>query len=137
MGKNSHIFCHEASAASALFSVGMCPIPNTADGTLPLSEIKQMIRDDSDVHCCRTAAVCIENTQNVCGGRVLPLAYVDELGDFCKSRGLKLHMDGARLFNASTALGVPVSRVVEKANTVSFCLSKGLGAPVGSILAGS
>ena len=102
-----------------------------------MSDIKQSIRDDSDVHCCRTAAVCIENTQNVCGGRVLPLAYVDELGDFCKARGLKLHMDGARLFNASTALGVPVSRVVEKANTVSFCLSKGLGAPVGSILAGS
>lgn len=113
------------------------PVANAADGTLPLAAVEAAIRDSTDSHYARTRLVAVENTQNRCMGAVLTPEYMDSLGDLCKRRGLALHVDGARLFNAAAALKVRVDRLVEAADSVSICLSKGLGAPVGSVLAGS
>ncbi len=98
--------------------------------------MKRWIRGD-DPHYPRTSLICLETTQNMCGGKVLPLAYVDAVGEICKSRNLRLHIDGARFFNASVAMGVTPARLAQAADSVNVCLSKGLGAPIGSILAGS
>lgn len=109
---------------------------NQPDGTITLADIRNAVRGD-DPHYPRTRVVAIENTHNTCGGRVLPLAFVREVEGFCRDASLKLHVDGARLANASVASGVALSDLVAGADSVSLCLSKGLGAPVGSILAGS
>ncbi|KAG7159291.1 low-specificity L-threonine aldolase 2-like 2 [Homarus americanus] len=101
---------------------------NLPDGTFSLTELRQLVRGVDD-HWPTTALVCVENTQNMVGGRVLPLAWLDELGVLCRELELPLHMDGARLFNAAAALGVPPSRIVKDCASVSICLSKGLGAP--------
>lgn len=121
---------------SAYMGVSLHTVPNQTDGTLDIKDIHNAIRDD-DVHYPRTRLVEVENTQNSCGGRVLPLSYIRELEQFCHERNLLLHVDGARLANASVASGIPMDELVRGADSVSLCLSKGLGAPVGSILAGS
>jgi threonine aldolase len=100
-----------------------------------LADIEASIRDE-DVHHPRTRLVCLENTQNVCGGLPLPAEYVRQVADLAHGRGLKLHVDGARLFNAAVAQGVSAADLAAPADTVMFCLSKGLGAPVGSLLCG-
>jgi threonine aldolase len=94
------------------------------------------VRQPSD-HYRGTGLICLENTHNVAGGRVYPLETVDEICDRAHELGIRVHLDGARVFNAATACGKPVSRLIEKIDSVMFCLSKGLGAPVGSMLAGS
>lgn len=110
-------------------------IPNQADGTIKLEDMRNAIRED-DQHYPRTKLIALENTHNTCGGRVLPLPYIRQVEQFAKDNQLKLHVDGARLANASVATGVPMAELVKGADTVSLCLSKGLGAPVGTILAG-
>ncbi|KAL9290293.1 putative low-specificity L-threonine aldolase 2 [Arabidopsis thaliana] len=90
-----------------------------------------------DLHHPVTKLICLETTQANCGGRCLPIEYTDKVGELAKKHGLKLHIDGARIFNASVALGVPVKRIVQAADSVSICLSKGIGAPVGSVIVGS
>lgn len=116
--------------------VGLHTIPNRPDGTLKLADIQNAIRAD-DPHYPRTRLVALENTHNTCGGRVLPLAFIREVEELCQDAKLKLHIDGARLANASVASGSPIADLVSGADSVSLCLSKGLGAPVGSILAGT
>jgi threonine aldolase len=116
--------------------VGLHTVPNQPDGTIRLDDLKDAIRSD-DPHFPRTRLVALENTQNICGGRVLPLEYIRSVEKFCQEHNLKLHIDGARLANASVALQTPMKELVKGADSVSLCLSKGLGAPVGSILAGS
>ena len=105
-------------------------------GILSWEKIEPYIRPSSD-HFRGTGLICVENSHNICGGRVYPQAVLDEICDNAHERGLKVHMDGARVFNAATYLGTPVRDVVAKVDSVMFCLSKGLGAPVGSMLAGT
>lgn len=116
--------------------VSLHTVPNQPDGTLRIEDIADAVRAD-DPHYPRTRLIALENTQNNCGGRVLPLPYIRQVEQLAKEHGLKLHIDGARLANASVAMGVPMSELVKGADSVSLCLSKGLGAPVGSVLAGS
>ena len=101
-----------------------------------MKAIEGAIRAD-DQHFPRTTVVCLENTHNKKGGKVLPLAYVDQVGALCAKASIALHVDGARIWNAAAKLGVPPARCVAAADSVSVCLSKGLGAPVGSVIVGA
>lgn len=135
-GDKAHIFLYEGAGASAYMGVSLHTVPNQVDGTLAIPAISNAIRSD-DPHYPRTRLVAIENTHNTCGGRILPLSYLRQVEHLCRERNLRLHVDGARLANASVASGIPMDELVRGADSVSLCLSKGLGAPIGSILAGS
>eukprot|EP00438_Fugacium_kawagutii_P034098 Skav232058 [mRNA] locus=scaffold1641:100591:102071:- [translate_table: standard] len=134
-GKDSHIFVYEQGGASSLMGIVLNTIQNQADGTLDLEEVAKYIKPN-DPHFAVAKVLALENTSNKLGGLVLPLDYMDKAGDFCQRHGLKMHVDGARLWNAAVALKVPIARLVQMADSVNVCLSKGLGAPVGSILVG-
>lgn len=136
LGDNAHIFYYEQGGMSALGGVHPRTVPNLPDGTIDLDRMEAAIRGD-DEHYPISRLVALENTHNRCGGRVLPVAYVDAVGALAHSHGLALHVDGARLWNAAVALGLPPARLVQEADSVSCCLSKGLAAPVGSVVAGS
>ena len=113
------------------------PVPNQPDGRLLLSDLQRGFPDDpDDPQFALPSLICVENTQNRCGGVVLPTSYMREVRDFAAERTVPVHLDGARLFNAAVALGVPAAEITRYADSVQFCLSKGLGAPIGSILAG-
>lgn len=130
----SHPFNFEAGAPAALSGVQCLPIPGER-GILNPKAVEGAIRPDAPHHP-RTALVIVENTHNRGGGSIYPLDTLRAIWEVAKRRGLKVHLDGARIFNASVASGVPVHEYARCADTVSFCLSKGLGAPVGSLLAG-
>ncbi len=136
LGDKAHIFMYEAGGAAALGGIQPRTIPNRTDGTLDLEQVVASIRGD-DPHQPVTRLLALENTQNLCGGAVLPVDYMDEAGKLAHSHGLKLHVDGARIWNAAVALGVSPARLLKHADSVSACLSKGLAAPVGSVVAGS
>jgi threonine aldolase len=136
VGNRSHVFLHEVGGMAALGGIQANKIANQPDGTLRLDEIAEAIRED-DVHYPRTRLVCLENTQNACGGVPLTPNYTRSVADLAHSRGLKLHLDGARLANAAIALGVDLKALVSGADSVMLCLSKGLCAPIGSLLCGS
>ncbi|CAH2038083.1 unnamed protein product, partial [Iphiclides podalirius] len=135
-GHLSHIYKYEQGGVSHVGGVLLSTLQNKSDGTFDLEELESRIRG-SDLHEPVSAMVAIENTHNVCGGKVLPQEWVDRLGEVCSRRGLALHMDGARLLNASTYLGEAPARLVQPCDSVSLCFSKGLSAPVGSALVGS
>jgi len=125
-----------------LAGVQLATIRNQPDGTFSLTELRHKIRNYKDCHEPVTAMVAVENTHNICGGKVIPLAFLDELASLVREPGvgisrIALHMDGARIFNAAAALGVSVERITRDFDSVSVCLSKGLSAPVGSVLVGS
>jgi len=134
-GDKSHIYVNEAGGMAALGGIFPHPIPNQKDGTLRLEDIRAAIQPD-DQHRTVTKLVCIENTQNICGGLPLTVEYTQQVSQLAKENGLKFHIDGARIFNAAAALGVDVKELVTPADSVMFCLSKGLVAPVGSMLVG-
>ncbi|MGB9800928.1 MAG: low-specificity L-threonine aldolase [Thermanaerothrix sp.] len=136
MGHLGHTFLFEGGGVSALGGVFVHTLPNQPDGTLRLDDILAAIRPP-DVHHPITRLVVLENTHNRCGGIPLSVAYTHQVGDAIHARGLALHLDGARIFNAAVALGVTAKALAEPADTVTFCLSKGLCAPVGSVLCGS
>jgi len=136
LGNQSHTFLYEAGGIAALGGVHPFPIPNQPDGTLSLADIQASIRVD-DPHYPVTRLVLLENTQNRCGGVPISLEYTQSVGEMTRQRGLKLHLDGARLFNAAVALEVPAAQLAEPADSVTFCLSKALCAPVGSVLCGT
>jgi threonine aldolase len=136
VGSRSHIYLNEAGGMSALGGIMPNPLSNQHDGTLDLDDILAAIRTE-DVHHPITRLICLENTQNACGGIPLTVEYVCQVGELAHSRGLSLHMDGARIFNAAAALNVDVKDLVAPADSVMFCLSKGLSSPVGSILVGT
>jgi threonine aldolase len=136
LGDLAHIFLYEQGGSAAVGGVHPHTLRNQPDGTLDLAEIAEHIRGDND-HYPVSRLICLENTQNRCGGRVLRPDYVDAVGELAHARGLKLHVDGARLWNAAVALGTPLSRLVAAADSVSVCFSKGLAAPVGSAVVGS
>lgn len=136
VGDKSHIYVNEAGGMAALGGIFPHPIPNQKDGTLRLEDIRASIQPD-DSHRTITRLVCIENTQNMCGGVVLSAEYTKQVGQLAKEHGLKLHIDGARIFNAAAALGVDIRELVAPADSIMFCLSKGLVSPIGSMLVGS
>lgn len=131
---NAHIVHYEMAAAAALSGAQIRPVA-TPDGILT-SELAASAIRPAGMHMPRTSALAAENTHNVAGGKVMPLAVWDALVDVAREHGIALHLDGARLWNAAVALDVPPQRVARGATTVSVCLSKGLGCPVGSCLAG-
>lgn len=136
VGNLSHIYLNEAGGMAALGGIQPCPIQNQSDGTLALDDILLSIRTE-DVHHPITRLVCLENTQNICGGVPLTSDYTHQVGDLAHDNDLFLHIDGARIFNSAAAQNIPVKELVEPADSVMFCLSKGLAAPVGSMLVGS
>jgi len=136
VGDQAHIFYYEQGSAAVVGGLHPRTVPNQPDGTLDLNHIETAIRGD-DVHFPRTRLICLENTHNRCGGTVLDAAYLQAVGALARRYSLKLHVDGARLFNAAVALGVDVKALAADADSVSFCLSKGLAAPIGSLLCGS
>jgi threonine aldolase len=136
LGNKAHTFLYEAGGISALGGVHSCQLPNQPDGTLALSDIQAAIRS-KDAHQPISRLVCLENTHNRCGGVALTPEYTQAVGELAHKNGLFLHLDGARIFNAAVAQGVPVKSLAEPADSVTFCLSKGLCAPVGSVLCGS
>lgn len=131
----SHLMDFELSMVAWFSGCLVRPIP-TEDGILRWDVIKNYVRPKSP-HCAPTAAVAIENTHNMAGGTVYPMEVVNDVCDRAHEMGLKVHMDGARIFNAGCALKRPVSEIAAKADTVMFCLSKALGAPVGSMVVGT
>lgn len=132
VGQLAHSYRYEGGGAAVLGSVQPQPLPQQADGTLRLEDIAAAIKPD-DEHFARTRLLALENTWN---GKVLPQAYLDAASDLAHARGLATHLDGARLFNAIVASGAEPARLVRGFDSVSVCFSKGLGAPVGSVLVG-
>ncbi len=137
VGKQAHIFRYEAGSASALGGVHPHTIEVQPDGTLPLDAIREAIRPAGNPHFPRTRLICLENTQGTVGGIPISAEYTAQVGEIAREHGLKLHIDGARIFNAAAALNADPAELVAPADSVMFCLSKGLCAPVGSMLVGS
>ena len=135
VGSQSHIYLNEAGGMSALGGIQPCPVQNQPDGTLAVEDVLRSIRTE-DVHHPITRLICLENTQNICGGVPLTAEYTRQVGEIARQNSLSLHIDGARIFNAATAHNIPVKELVAPADSVMFCLSKGLAAPVGSMLVG-
>jgi len=136
VGDQAHTYIYEQGGSSALGGIHPRPLPNQPDGTIDLVAIEAAIRGPN-IHFPRTRLICLENTHNRCGGAVLTPQYMHDVGDLARCHGLRVHLDGARIFNAAVALGVDVKELVKDADSVTFCLSKGLGAPVGSVVCGS
>jgi len=136
VGNQSHIYLNEAGGMSALGGMQPCPVPNQKDGTLALDDIRASIRTE-DVHHPITRLICLENTQNICGGVPLTADYTRQVGDIARENNLALHIDGARIFNSAVAQNVDVKELVAPADSVMFCLSKGLASPIGSMLVGN
>jgi threonine aldolase len=132
VGQQAHTYRWEAGGAAVLGSIQPQPLPNQADGTIRLEDIEAAIKPD-DAHFARTRLLALENTW---AGHVLPLAYLEAAAALARRLGLATHLDGARLFNAAVASGVPARTIAQHFDSVSVCFSKGLGAPVGSALAG-
>ena len=136
LDNRSHIYLYEAAGPALISGVQVCAI-DTPDGVIPIDTIAASIRDSTDVHCAITSLICIENTHNMHGGRVLPIDYLRELRELSLERQIPIHLDGARIFNASAATGISPAEYASLVDSVMFCLSKGLGAPIGSMLVGS
>jgi threonine aldolase len=136
LGKDAHTFRYEAGGVSVLGGVHSCQLPNQPDGSIALDDIKGAIRAD-DPHQPITRLIALENTHNRCGGVYQSVEYTRQVVEFVHACGLKVHLDGARVFNAAAALGVPAKDLTQDVDSVTFCLSKGLSAPVGSVLCGS
>ncbi|MGQ7815118.1 low-specificity L-threonine aldolase [Metapseudomonas furukawaii] len=133
VGQQAHTYKYEGGGAAVLGSIQPQPIEGEADGSLDLARVEAVIKQD-DFHFARTRLLALENTMQ---GKVLPLDYLAAARELTRRRGLGLHLDGARLFNASVKLGVEAREITRHFDSVSVCLSKGLGAPVGSVLCGS
>ncbi|HMN15092.1 MAG TPA: low-specificity L-threonine aldolase [Bellilinea sp.] len=136
MGTKAHTFLYEGGGISALGGIFAHTLPNDPDGTIPLELIEKGIRG-ADIHDAITKLLVLEKTDNRCGGTVLPVSYLEKACGLMRSRGLLSHLDGARVFNAAAALNVPVAEIAKPFDSVTFCLSKALCAPVGSVLCGS
>jgi threonine aldolase len=136
VGDKSHMFLFEQAGAAQFGGIASRTVPNLADGTMDLSILSSAIRED-DIHEPRTRLICIENTHNACGGKVLPLAFLRDLKAIALERAIPIHMDGARIWNAITAMETTPEKISIYVDSLSVCLSKGLGAPVGSLLVGS
>ena len=138
VGSKSHICLYEGGNVANLGGVHSRQLPeDTITAELSLVSVRDAIRMDNDDHYPRTEAICLENTHNILGGVALDQNYIDTLGTLAHQNHIQLHMDGARIFNAAIARGVSVRRMCQHVDSVSVCLSKGLGAPLGSVLVGT
>ncbi len=133
LGNRSHIFLHEVGGLSSLGGIHPRILPNNPDGTLPLPLLEESIRHP-DIHSPSTRLICLENTHNFCQGSPLTPEYMDRTAALAAKHGLRIHLDGARLFNAAVAQDIEVKTLTRQADSVMFCLSKGLSAPVGSLV---
>lgn len=136
LGDASHIFLNEVGGMAALGGILPHIVPNEPDGTLRLKDIEAAIRTEN-IHFPRTRLICLENTHNRCYGAPLTPSYTARVVALAKEKGLAVHLDGARIFNAAVALGVDVRELTEGVDSLNVCLSKGLAAPVGSVICGS
>ncbi len=140
LGDQSHIYHYENGGASALGGLVFRPVATSADGTMPLEALRKAIHlpahDYHYYHYTRPGVICLENTHNRCGGRVLSPEYFAEVAALAAEHGLPVHLDGARLFNAAVAAGRPITDWTRHVTSVQLCLSKGLSAPVGSLICG-
>jgi threonine aldolase len=136
LGDQCHIFAYEVGGVARVAGALTHPLINNEDGTIEPHAIVNAARQPG-LHVPRTALLCLENTHNRCGGEAIPAETIDRLAGLAHEHGLAVHLDGARVFNAAAALGVPAARVAREADSVSFCLSKGLGCPVGSLVCAS
>lgn len=134
LGDDAHIVAHESGASSVIAGVQLRTL-NTNKGMMNVQEIDSKLRKEENIHYPKTSLICLENAYS--NGRVLPLSYMDEIFSIAKENNVKVHLDGARLFNAATYLNVDVTEITKYCDSVMFCLSKGLCAPIGSIIAGS
>lgn len=132
-GNESHVFLHEQGASAQIAGVSLCAFPNNDDGTFDVKKLESMIRTDR-IHEPISKLVLVENTIN---GKIIPQSWVEDLMKVVKKHDLRTHLDGARLWNASVASGISAQELAAPFDSVTFCLSKGLGAPVGSVLCGS
>lgn len=136
VGNKAHTFSFEAGGISVLGGVHSCQLPNQPDGSLALEDIEAAIRPD-DPHDPISRLICLENTHNRCGGTYQTPDYMNRVSEFAHGRGLSVHLDGARIFNAAAVQGIKAKELAGPVDSVTFCLSKGLCAPVGSVLCGS
>ena len=136
VGDKSHIFLFEQSGAAQFGGISPRTVPNLPDGTMSLEDIRLAIRDE-DIHEPTTKLICIENTHNVCGGKVIPISFLQELKVLADSQNIPIHLDGARIWNAAIASNQPLYEIGQYVDSISVCLSKGLGSPVGSVLVGT
>ena len=136
LGDKSHIFYYEAGGVSAFGGIHSHQLKNKDDGTIDINEIKNNIRKEGDDHFPKTKLLCLENTHNYCYGSPIKQNYFKEVNELLNAKNIKLHIDGARIFNASIALKTSVADLTNNAESVSCCLSKGLCAPVGSLIVG-
>lgn len=135
LGSEAHMLWYEVGGASALGGVVMRTVPNDQDGQIDPSAVAEAIRSEN-IHHPPTTLLCLENTHNRCGGAVLTPEYTSTIAQLAHEYKLQVHLDGARIFNAAVALDVPASELAKPTDSVCFCLSKGLSAPVGSLLCG-
>ena len=135
VGSSSHIYLYEQSNIAQIAGVSPHVLPNQPDGTIDLNLIERGIRANN-IHFPVTELISIENTHNYCGGRIIPSTYLESLYQLAKSNKIPVHLDGARIWNAASASGTTLSRLAESADSITACLSKGLGAPAGSMLIG-
>jgi threonine aldolase len=133
--KNSHLFNYECGSPALLSHVQVFPIPGQK-GSFTVEQVRSAIRPP-DSHHPKTALICIENTHNRSGGTIFPIQDIKQISKFAREKNIKLHLDGARLWNASVATGIPIESYCDQVDSASLCFSKGLGAPVGSIIVGS
>jgi threonine aldolase len=136
LGNRAHTFLFEAGGISALGGIHSCQLPNQPDGSLALEDLQAAIRPD-DPHDPISRLICLENTHNRCGGTFQSVEYTRRVCDFAHERGLRVHLDGARIFNAAVAQGIDAKELAGPVDSVTFCLSKALCAPVGSVLCGT
>ena len=136
VGNKSHIFLFEQSGGSQFGGISYRTLENHEDGTMDIESIQQSIREN-DIHEPVTKLICIENTHNVCGGKILPLEFISNVRKIANQHQIPIHMDGARIWNAISASGFEPHEMVKHVDSISVCLSKGLGAPVGSLLVGA
>ena len=135
LGDSSHMFLYEQGGVAQIAGVSPRCLKNQLDGTINQNLIEKAVRENN-IHFPVTKVIALEDTHNFCGGRILPRGYLESVGDFARSQDIAVHLDGARIWNAAAALQAPVHELVQGADSVSVCLSKGLGAPSGSILLG-
>ncbi len=135
LGRDSHTYFREQAGMAALGGIQAWPLDNLPDGTIDPAAVEASIRPEN-IHYPRTTLVALENTHNFCNGAPLPAAYMNRMGELARRHGLKIHVDGARIFNAAVALNTSAVELSADADSICFCLSKGLSAPVGSMLCG-
>jgi len=137
LGAQAHTYLYEAGGASALGGIVMTPIRNTDNGELDLDELREELARPPDNHFALSGLVALENTHNLCGGAAVEVSHMAAVAELARAHRLPVHLDGARIFNAAVALETTAKNIASNADSVSFCLSKGLACPVGSLLCGS